>query len=65
MSAHYHISVFWSDEDGCWIADVPDLPGCSATAAARPRGRIELELIEARPIACECVLLRYRARDVA
>ena len=30
MSAHYHINVFWSDEDGCWIADVPDLPGCSA-----------------------------------
>ncbi len=30
MSAHYHINVFWSDEDGSWIADVPDLPGCSA-----------------------------------
>ncbi|HEX2763884.1 MAG TPA: type II toxin-antitoxin system HicB family antitoxin [Allosphingosinicella sp.] len=28
--AHYHINVFWSDEDGCWIADVPDLKYCSA-----------------------------------
>ena len=27
---HYHINVFWSDEDGCWIADVPDLKYCSA-----------------------------------
>ena len=26
----YHINVFWSDEDQCWIADVPDLRYCSA-----------------------------------
>jgi predicted RNase H-like HicB family nuclease len=30
MQAHYHINVFWSDEDDCWIADVPDLRYCSA-----------------------------------
>lgn len=27
---HYHINVFWSAEDDCWIADVPDLWPCSA-----------------------------------
>jgi len=27
---HYHINIFWSDSDGCWIADVPDLRYCSA-----------------------------------
>ena len=27
---HYHINVFWSDEDGLWIADVPDLKYCSS-----------------------------------
>lgn len=27
---HYHINVFWSAEDDCWIADVPDLRPCSA-----------------------------------
>ena len=27
---HYHINVFWSAEDDCWIADVPDLRSCSA-----------------------------------
>ena len=26
----YHINVFWSAEDGGWIADVPDLEFCSA-----------------------------------
>lgn len=27
---HYHINLFWSSEDDCWIADVPDLKPCSA-----------------------------------
>ena len=26
----YHINVFWSDEDDGYIADIPDLAGCSA-----------------------------------
>ncbi|HEX8621125.1 MAG TPA: type II toxin-antitoxin system HicB family antitoxin, partial [Allosphingosinicella sp.] len=31
MTAHrYHINVFWSDDDECWIATVPDLSPCSA-----------------------------------
>jgi predicted RNase H-like HicB family nuclease len=30
MTHHYHINLFWSQQDECWIADVPDLPGCSA-----------------------------------
>lgn len=24
----YHINLFWSKTDDCWIADVPDLKGC-------------------------------------
>lgn len=27
---HYHVNIFWSDRDACWIADVPDLRYCSA-----------------------------------
>ena len=27
---HYNINLYWSDEDDCWIADVPDLRPCSA-----------------------------------
>jgi predicted RNase H-like HicB family nuclease len=26
----YHINVFHSEEDGCYIADIPDLKFCSA-----------------------------------
>jgi len=26
----YHINIFHSDEDGGWIADIPDLRACSA-----------------------------------
>jgi predicted RNase H-like HicB family nuclease len=27
---HYAINVFWSEEDGVWVANVPDLKFCSA-----------------------------------
>lgn len=30
MAPVYPISVFWSVEDGAWVADVPDLAYCSA-----------------------------------
>lgn len=29
----YHINVFTSEEDGGWIADIPDLTFCSAFGA--------------------------------
>ena len=32
---HYHINLFWSSEDECWIADVPDLRPCSAHGETR------------------------------
>lgn len=32
---HYHINLFWSAEDECWIADVPDLRPCSAHGNSR------------------------------
>lgn len=28
--SEYHINLFWSAEDECWIADIPDLKFCSA-----------------------------------
>ena len=30
---HYHINLFWLDEDGVWVADVPDLRGCMTHGA--------------------------------
>jgi len=26
----YHVNIFWSEEDNGYIADIPDLKGCSA-----------------------------------
>ena len=51
---HYHINVFWSVDDDCWIADVPDLRPCSAhgetpsEALAEAEVAIELWLETAR-----------------
>jgi predicted RNase H-like HicB family nuclease len=30
MMKDYHINIFYSDEDQGYIADIPDLPHCSA-----------------------------------
>lgn len=30
MDRRYHINLFWSQPDECWVADVPDLKSCSA-----------------------------------
>jgi predicted RNase H-like HicB family nuclease len=27
---HYQVNIFWSEEDGCYVADFPDLKYCSA-----------------------------------
>jgi predicted RNase H-like HicB family nuclease len=40
----YPAEVFWSEEDGGWIAAAPDLPGCSAFGESRPEALKELEL---------------------
>lgn len=29
----YEIIIFWSDEDGLFVAEVPELPGCIADGA--------------------------------
>ena len=26
----YHIHIWWSEEDGTYLASIPDLPGCMA-----------------------------------
>ena len=38
----YHIDVFWSDEDDCWIANVPDLEYCSAHAETPQEAMAEI-----------------------
>ena len=26
---HYHINIFWSEEDDCFVGDIPDLKHCT------------------------------------
>ena len=28
--SRYEVIIYWSDDDGCYIAEVPELPGCMA-----------------------------------
>lgn len=42
----YHINVFWSDEDQQWIADVPDLKGCSASGATPEEAVREVQIAQ-------------------
>lgn len=72
----YHINVFWSDDDGLWIADVPDLKYCSShgdtpeEAIANIQDAIEGWMETARETGIAVPKPRYRpaiygARDAA
>ena len=39
----YHINIFYSEEDGGYIADVPDLESCSAFGESPAEALRELE----------------------
>lgn len=59
MEQHYHINLFWSPRDECWIADVPDLKSCSA------HGDTPEEAIAEVRLAIEGWLETARAHDMA
>ena len=39
----YHINIFYSEEDGGYIADIPDLDSCSAFGATPEQALAEVE----------------------
>ena len=39
----YHVNIFYSEEDGGYIADIPDLEACSAFGSTRVEALAELE----------------------
>jgi predicted RNase H-like HicB family nuclease len=71
MLPRYHINVFWSDEGGRWIADVPDLRYCSAhgdtpaEAVAEAQDAISLWLETAREEGIPIPEPRYRPRPAS
>jgi predicted RNase H-like HicB family nuclease len=40
----YHINVFYSEEDECYIADIPDLKFCSAFGSTPEEAVREVEI---------------------
>ena len=43
----YHINIFWSEEDGGYIADIPDLRACSAFGASPAEALAQVERAKA------------------
>jgi predicted RNase H-like HicB family nuclease len=41
----YEIIIYWSDEDQCFIAEVPELPGCMADGATYQEALANAEVI--------------------
>jgi predicted RNase H-like HicB family nuclease len=40
----YHINIFFSEEDGGYIADIPDLEACSAFGQSAAEALSELQI---------------------
>lgn len=40
----YHINIFYSEEDGGYIADIPDLEACSAFGQTPDKALREVEI---------------------
>jgi len=47
MSDDYHIVIFYSEEDGGYIADIPDLKTCSAFVSTPEEALAEVERAKA------------------
>jgi len=54
--SRFEIIIFWSDEDQCFVAEVPELPGCMAhgdsheSALAQVKQAIQLWLDTAQSL---------------
>jgi predicted RNase H-like HicB family nuclease len=44
MTNRYAIVVFWSEDDGMWVADAPDLKSCSAFGDTPEQAVAELRI---------------------
>lgn len=71
MTYRYEIILYWSDEDGVFIAEVPELPGCMAhgdspeRALAEGQQAIELWIDTARELGREVPAPKGRRLQLA
>ena len=57
---HYPLEIFWSEEDEGFIAEAPDLPGCSAWGATEANAAREAQ----RAIAAWIEAARAAKREI-
>ena len=43
MNSKYEIIIYWSEEDGAYLAEAPELPGCMADGQTRQDAVINVE----------------------
>lgn len=41
----YEVIIYWSEEDGAFIAEVPELPGCAADGTTYAKALANVEVI--------------------
>ncbi len=41
----YEMIIYWSDEDNCYLVEVPELPGCMADGKTRTEAVANAEVI--------------------
>jgi predicted RNase H-like HicB family nuclease len=41
----YEVILYWSEEDGAFIAEVPELPGCAADGVTRQEALANAEVV--------------------
>lgn len=48
MQNRYELVIYWSDDDKCFVAEVPELPGCMADGASYQEavGNVEIVIEE-------------------
>lgn len=45
MNSKYEMIIYWSEEDGAYIAEVPELPGCVADGPSYAQAVAEAEKV--------------------
>ena len=45
MQAKYEVIIYWSEDDGAYIAEVPELAGCAADGATYAQALANIEVV--------------------
>ena len=45
MQSRYEIVIYWSDEDSCFLAEVPELSGCMADGSSYQEAVSNVEVV--------------------